>query len=225
MTSVEFFRTRRPGPELSLENRVIDRLPDIFKTTRPSWIGGSVPLGAGVPDLIVATWSPEVVALAHLNLSTSEILAYLRGVTRARLDTISDRLRQPAKTISKALEQLGEYKVVTSRQSHYVLMPEWRSILPEIVTIEAKVSNWRRAVMQAARNTLFSHYSYIAIPENIALRIRCEREMTDSGVGIISVDADDEVRVLRKARKKIPKAWTYYYQLAEILANNIKENN
>jgi hypothetical protein len=104
---------------------------------------------------------------------------------------------------------------VVSKQNHsYSLDATWRDILPEIVTVEAKVSNWRRAVDQAGRNRLFAHRSYVALPTAAAKRMQGSDPVRAWGIGIIAVRDDGTVHVLRKARQHSPRVWTYYYQIA-----------
>ena len=57
---VTFFRPRRRGPESVIEDCVIEHLPALFGSMHPAWMAGSVPLGAGMPDLIVASYQPLV---------------------------------------------------------------------------------------------------------------------------------------------------------------------
>jgi hypothetical protein len=98
-------------------------------------------------------------------------------------------------------------------------------VLPEILTIEVKVADWRRALSQAARNCIFSHRSFVALPEKIASRIRSETLFRELGIGLLSIDASRDVRVLRRARRVTPRAWTYYYSLASLAAGHLGEDS
>lgn len=42
----------------------------------------------------------------------------------------------------------------------------------EIIAFEAKLEKWQKALNQAFRNTSFSHYSYVLLPEKAAMRAR-----------------------------------------------------
>lgn len=217
--SVTFFRQRRAGPELLVEDAVAECVSGLFGSEYPLWTGGSLPLGAGRPDLVVVSCEPRVYALAQVEMPIAQILAYLRVVGRARPETISQRTGQPVDVVIRRLKGLCEVKAVDVGTDVYALAPEWRDILPEIVTIEVKVTDWQKAVAQAGRNRIFSHRSFVALPEFIATRVRREPILSKLGIGVLGVDERDEVRIVRPARRHRPRVWTYYYQLAQIVAN------
>jgi hypothetical protein len=165
-----------------------------------------------------------VYALARVDLPTAQILAYLRAVGRALPETISERTGKSFKTVMACLKSLQEVRAVLEKADKYELSSSWRNILPEIVAIEAKVTDWRKAISQAARNRIFAHKSFVALPEGVARRVRREALFAKLGIGILGVDGDD-VRVVKLPRRHLPRAWTYYYQLAEVVANYSKRTN
>lgn len=214
------FRARREGPEALVQDVVVENIPQLLNRTRDSWTAASLPLGAGIPDLVVVSYEPQVFALANVELGDAEILAYLRAVGKARLDTIAERMGGSSRILSRRLYNLVEAEAVVSSSNTFSLTPVWRQILPEIVTIEIKVSNWQRAIEQAARNRIFAHMSYIALPERVSLRVRTEPVFRTLGIGLISVTDDGSAVTVRKPRRRAPTVWTYYYQLASILARS-----
>jgi len=221
--AVTFFRQRRAGPEVLVEDAVADQLHDLFSSDDyPLWAGGSPPIGAGRPDLVVVSCVPKVYALAQTEVSTAQILAYLRVVGRARLETIVERLGRTEATVVRCLEGLCQVDAVRAESSVYCLTADWREILPEIVTIEVKVTDWRKAVSQAARNRVFAHRSFVALPEPVATRVRRHRCFGQLGIGILGVSQDDDVRIVRQGRRHRPRVWRYYYELACIVANHSK---
>ena len=220
--SINFFRQRRAGPELAVEDAVAECIPGLFETEYPLWAGGSLPLGAGRPDLVVVSVEPKVYALAQIEISTAQILAYLRVVGRARPKTISERTGQSVDAVILGLEGLCEVEAVSVGSNVYTLTPDWKEILPEIVTIEVKVADWQKAASQAGRNRIFAHKSFVAFPELLATRTRKEPLWGKLGIGILGVAEDGGVRVVKQARRHQPRVWTYYYRLAEIVANHSK---
>ncbi|HUX09828.1 MAG TPA: hypothetical protein VMW51_04245, partial [Terriglobia bacterium] len=71
------FRARRHGPEALIQDIVACQIPELFCPSPHSWAAASVPLGAGIPDLVVVSYNPQVFALANIELSDAQILAYL----------------------------------------------------------------------------------------------------------------------------------------------------
>jgi hypothetical protein len=214
------FRLPRNGPELTMQTQIASRIPELFSAQQDLWTGASLPVGAGVPDLVVAAYHPQVLSLANVEISPAQLLAYLRAVGPARLETIADRLRTPKRALGRSLESLVDAEVVTFNDDLFYLSPIWKNILPEIITIEVKVADWQRAIEQAARNRIFAHRSFVALPERIASRICEEPIVSKLGLGLLSVSVEGSVRVSRKARRRQPTIWTYYYKIAALLARS-----
>jgi hypothetical protein len=220
---VRYFRARVKGPELAIEDAVARSAPMLFQANSLGlWTGGSIPLGAGRPDLVVVACDPTIAALANAAIEDAEILAYLRAVGRASSSTISARTGRSEKDIAHSLESLEGIEAVEGDRGIYTVGDRYREVLPEVMTIEAKVSDWRTAIQQAARNRIFAHRSFVALPSAVAKRIQGDRLLTGLGLGLLSVDDDGEVKVLRWGRRRKPRVWVYYYRLAFLVANDIE---
>lgn len=217
------FRHTPLGPERVLEQVVVKSIPEFHENCgKDTWVAGSLQVGAGIPDILVATWMPAVRALANVGEQSSDILAYLRVVHRARAKTIAERLRRPDRSVRPHVEQLTEAGILKADSGNYSLDEEWRHILPELVSVEVKVSNWRVAVSQALRNRIFCHKSFVALPERPAEVARHDPYIKKAGIGVLAVNLKTGVKVIKKARQNKPRAWKYYYQIASILAANIE---
>lgn len=223
--NITYFRQRKLGPETELEDAIVKWIPHYFSNYEHQlWTGGSVPIGAGLPDIIAATYKPELTCLAETNAHIIQVLAYLRSVGRARLDTISNRIGLSQELIAECLDDLVQVQVVRSKSNSFTISPIWRKILPTIVSIEAKVTNWRRAIIQARRNLIFSNKSLVALPKNTAQRVKSHPVFQQFGIGLLAVNNKNEVRVLRRGRSAEPSVWGYYYLLASYIAMNCEEN-
>ena len=63
------------------------------------------------------------------------------------------------------------------------------SIENEIIAFEAKLSNWRKAIHQAWRNTSFANQVYVVLPRKHSLvAIKHKFEFDERGVGLCVVD-------------------------------------
>ena len=85
--AVNYFRPRRPGPESILEDHLVVNLSGTLSDATDWWLGGSLPLGAGIPDLIAVSREPELERVATFDRAAIEVLAYLRAVRTARADS------------------------------------------------------------------------------------------------------------------------------------------
>jgi hypothetical protein len=222
--NVAYFRPRKRGPESIIENIVANQIPHFFTSEANTlWAAGSPPIGAGMPDLVAVSYEPQVFALAQVEMPIIHVLAYLRAVGCARLETIIGRTGIPHKTTLRYLNDLVELEAVARVDDTYSLLPVWRQILSEIVTIEVKVTNWKRAIDQAARNRIFSHRSFIALPDIVAKRIQSEPIFRKLGIGLLSVGDGHTVSVVRHSRYHKPRVWEYYYEIAFLAAKYGKD--
>jgi len=216
------YRPLRVGPEATLQHAVEGQLHALFpQENRLLWTAGSIPLGAGRPDIIVTACEPQILALTDIDVSAREMLAYLRAVGRARSETISVRLNKSPRSVERSLVSLLEAKILIVDRGTYALSADWRDVLPEIIAIEVKVEDWRRAAMQAARNRIFSHRSFVALPGTLAKRVKSDTLFRELGIGILGVSPEGEVRIVRRGRRTMPKVWSYYYSLASMAAVHI----
>jgi hypothetical protein len=223
--SITRFRESRPGPELAIETVVAERLPDLLGESSGGsvWRGASPAIGAGMPDLVFAWHGPEVWQLCGAHDTASALLGYLRSVTRARPETLSTRLGLPLGPVREALECLVQRLVVSEVLGCFALSAGWKNILPEIVAVEAKVSNWKKAVQQAARNRVFAHRCFVAVPATLAWRVCSDPWVKKLGIGVVSVTEAGDATIERKARYDEPLVWAYYYHVASLIVKESQD--
>lgn len=222
--TVTYFRQRRPGPEATLEDTVALQIEHLFHDNDwPLWMAGSLPIGAGMPDLVSVWYEPHLRALADFERTTIYILAYLRAIRHAQVDTIAARINHPRTSVQECLDQLLKIQAVTTKQNAFKLAPNWKHILPKIVTVEVKIQDWKKAVQQAVRNRIFAHKSFIALPQKVAHRIRQEPVLRNLGIGVLGVTPDCQVRIIRQAPIHKTTVWSYYFHLATITARHSRD--
>ncbi|MEY8880520.1 hypothetical protein [Donghicola sp. XS_ASV15] len=223
-TEISVFRPLKVGPEAVLQASVEKDIAKLLPLAEFSWTGSTVPVGAGVPDLLRASVRPEVISIADADSITIAILGYLRAARRARGETIAERLGLNEKTTLNKLEKLRGQGVIEQIQKNFSLAQPWQSILGDVSAVEVKVSDWRKAVAQASRNRIFAHRSFVALPESVAKRVKDELSFSSLGLGLISIDDNGVSRVMKRARKSSPKAWAYYYTVAARAAGDLKNS-
>jgi len=216
---VNYYGHRIAGPEQILENAVVSNIAHLFNAaSRSLWAAASLPIGAGKPDLIIAEVEPEIIALANIELSATKVMAYLRAIHKARASTIASKMNKPRVQIVKSLDSLLNVGAIKEEGGNFSLASSWRNILPIVTCIEVNIADWRRVLNQAVRNSIFSHYSYVALPESVANRVLEEPGFFRYGIGILSVSKLESVTLLRRSKLRSPKVWSYYYQLASTIA-------
>jgi hypothetical protein len=183
-----------------------------------AWMAASASIGAGRPDLVIVSFDPAVFALAAEGPSATSILAYLFSISAARAQTIALRLRASEPSITRSLRSLANSGAVDETDGRFSLSPSWRQILPEIIAIEIKVSDWQRAIQQAARNRVLAHRSFIALPPKPARRALSDARVSSFGLGVISVNDTGSVTILKPSRRSKPRVPSYYFDIARLIA-------
>jgi len=73
----------------------------------------------------------------------------------------------------------------------------------EILAFEAKLLKWRDALHQAYRNTCFAHFSYVLLPEEIAIKAaRHENEFVRRSVGLCYTSSEETMILIEAPRLK-----------------------
>ena len=223
MTSAHYterFGIARPGPEANLQYHLETRLHSLFDIRDELvWTGGAVPVGAGQPDIILAKCQPNISGLGSARGASHILLGYLRAVGSASPQTISRRIGRTDLQVARIVGELTSAGILETKTKGVALAEDWRDVLKDVIAIEVKVSDWRRAIHQAIRNTIVAHRSYIALPSSVAARICDDQLARAHGIGILSISDDGCVKAIRRARKAQPKVWSYYYAVAHLASD------
>ena len=221
-SKVVFFRPRKPGPELWLEDAVAANATSLVSAERDVWLGASFSMGMTRPDITIVSYDPMVSTMARLTHLQREALTYLRAVTRVRIDTVASRLQRRVEEIATDLSALLKRGLV-AEDGNCISAVRLRCLpLREVVTVEAKVDKWRIAVQQAGRNSMVATRSYVALPRQTALRVRSEPTFSQLGIGILAVASNGNVTVIRRPRRREPTVWRYYYDLATSVGDSVE---
>lgn len=161
------FRAPRGGPEQLLldwflsENRVPVRAGYRVSAFREPAIE------SGAPDLVLVVWKPSVTqhwnsaraSLTKSDLKLLQILVHQGPQTTAEIESIG---RFP---LEEGLGRLERAQVIRKRGRRWHLRPLGDIFAAtQILAIEAKISNWRRGLEQAATNRWFASTSYLLMP-------------------------------------------------------------
>ena len=130
-------------------------------------IATEVQVGSGYVDLIAARVTDK--ALDRLSHAISGVeaclLANMHYRQRLRLSTIAKRCCISVQKAEAAIHNLSTMGYVHSVGSCYVRNAPF---VTDIVAVEGKLRNWRRALSQAHRNRLFTSQTYVALDARYA---------------------------------------------------------
>lgn len=124
----------------------------------------------GIADLVIGTYR------AYLSRSTIRKtinLNWISPLTNFETGSIIDLAgfmtiyRVSRKTASKRLQEYAEAGFLQPlEQDKYKILKKYKLITDTVISIEAKLKNWQRALQQAHRYKRFSHNSYVLLDDS-----------------------------------------------------------
>ena len=125
--------------------------------------------------------------------------------------------------IIKHLER-GNY-VKYCRENYLVKLNGFHPYSDEIITVEAKISKWRKAGEQAIRHQQFSNKSYVALDKRYLHRaLKFISSFEDERIGILSVDENEQVELVLEAPFTEPNYRFIHYLVLEQFWDRIIKN-
>jgi hypothetical protein len=188
-------RAARRGPEITLLRAAL-KTEFFFRRQLPAVFFHEPELPTGLPDL-VAVYMPKKqpeLTPKRLRLTAAHIrvLHGLHILSSSSIQDLSCQLRISRADLERLTLGLSEAELITVRGN--TLLPKKLSgsfAVKHIVAIEAKISNWSKALEQAAANRWFASQSFILIPPNRSIARISDRAL-ELGVGVL-VFEDNQV--------------------------------
>ncbi|MFK4729491.1 hypothetical protein ROT00_07380 [Agromyces mediolanus] len=177
-----------------------------------------VPAVHGIPDLAAIRF--DEAALARRDqagitpLSTDvEVRAVLAlGQEALNLGELAERMRATRDYVRRAVLPLleGENWVVRTDDGRIRRHPDALWAARRVVTVEAKLRDWTRAVAQARRQRLSADAAYIAVDHAATASMLAELDaIAANGIGVITVGADTgRCRVLVRPQRVLTRNQT-----------------
>jgi hypothetical protein len=155
-------------------------VPDVFATTPD-------------PRKVLDDWKEFARGFGRLTSTLMFVLAIIWREQRVTLAKLGSLTYFPPETARRnfidPLLDLGLIQPFGTRSYEPSSWCEWRP--SKVVTVEAKLTNWRIALEQASDNRQRSDFSYAAFPaDGLAHRDAVLNEARSKGVGIIEVSPD-----------------------------------
>lgn len=158
-------------------------------------------MGIGIPDISFNIGAPN-----HLKpMDDYYLLSILEFINRKLCTTfneIKNEFLLAMNKVKRYVSALDKMNFVRIKNNTIQSMKNVSSVkLGTIISIEAKLKDWKGAYLQAQRYLCFSDYAYIAMPDNYIKNIE-QDIFKESGIGIISVDDNNKkIKEVLSARK------------------------
>lgn len=139
--------------------------------------------GYGLPDIVLTEYLPKVVERRNKQMGRTRIgvftvdcayaMAYLASRRWVRLTTLKSAFRSSNGSFNTTLQTLRDRRMVSIEEDKIKARPKTEVFaVKNITVIEAKLGNWRRALMQAQRYQWFTESCYVLVPEPSAVKKR-----------------------------------------------------
>jgi hypothetical protein len=202
------FRRPRQGPETALVEWFLDRWP--LRT--PRGCGVTVfrepRLESGIPDLVVVMWDIKAAERWNPNRAAFQKADYQLMQLIRSSGSLRDRMvpHLSTRTLSKQLTRLEEAQMIRRKSNGWMPAPLSETFAARhIIAIEAKMSEWTAALMQARLNTWFASASYVLLP-HVPRRSAVLERAQSHGVGVWTRAVDTKA-VSLPATRKLPLSY------------------
>lgn len=132
----------------------------------------------------------------------SIVVAFRRG-ERLSEPALERRVRHSSDGFRDAIRMLEEIGALRRHRGKLGLRTVFGERPLDSVAIEVKVSDWRSGLAQSAMYGLFSHSTYLALPTQVAMRVKLSKGLlAANGIGLLGIEDTDTVRVVIRARRR-----------------------
>lgn len=208
------FRKSRKGPELDLVATFLSSYQRIFdfegyevSTLIEPYINGSNPdiLFILWDSDLCRYWKPERNALSKDDIKINHYISTFgkRGVLR---QSIAETINYSDSFVQRSLNRLDKAGLIEYRNGNVISNDlDKKFFIKKIISVEAKITNWKEAIQQALLNQNFVSHSYILLPyEKINNSIE---ESIDKNIGLLGLDSNKTILRKRARKSKIPASY------------------
>lgn len=208
------FRKARLGPEHDLVNKFLDHHKEIF-AVKGLEVTVLVETFAeiGIPDVLIILWDkrhhegwrPERNTLQKNDLKIVHFISSF-GQKGIEEEEIVNKLCFSSHQLRKSITNLQNADLITVRHGHIKIKNFNRNFfVRKIISIEAKMNDWKTAINQAQLNQNFSSHSYLLLPkEKVSENVlaACSNEM-----GLLTYDGQKSSIRRKAVRSNIPSSY------------------
>ncbi|MEA1954477.1 MAG: hypothetical protein U9O24_08810 [Campylobacterota bacterium] len=206
-------RISKEGPELDLVEEFIHEIPRIFKPKKNKLALFIEPLIDGAyPDIVVTEYDPKIIdtweeqrsLLNNIDFKIFENIRQYKGLTSAKL---FKNTNHNYKTLLESIEKLYDAGLIERKQGQWKPKPlkETYSV-KRLISIEAKIREWKTLLNQADANQWFASESY-ALSSVKNPRESTINKFKDYGIGLYSLSNQKLVRLNEAKKQSLPKSY------------------
>lgn len=179
-----------------------------------------VSLGFGIADLVVTELKDSTETIKREKLTSIDINVYqiVKNKKKVSLDLVTTTTGIKRQDILKSLERLIKYSFVSKMDSYYVFSNKYELSFKKNIAFEAKLRNWKKAVMQAYRYKWFADYSYVVLDEaHSKVAIENLPLFKKLNVGLMTISVNGVIKNHYHPKKQKPLDPTMQMLLSEVI--------
>lgn len=179
-------------------------------------ISEEVNLGFGIADLVISKISSKQQLFDRTSLNYFDIIIYKIIETNQTIsfDKIKEITRANDISIKKSLSKLMISCYINNEDSLFQFSKSYKNIVTDLIAIEAKLKNWKRALDQAFRYKWFAKKSFVVLDSiNIKPALKNIQQFRKLNVGLAEINVKGTVLIHFRPIKNQPideKMWILF---------------
>lgn len=177
-------------------------------------------MGIGIPDILICKKDIDDIVIIT-DYYELDLYYFLIKTRIRRIESIKNRYIYSKEHITKYINKLEKQNIIEVYEDKvYIKNRIDKKVLGNIIAIEAKLKDWKNALIQAERYLSFSEYSYVALPKCEVSKVD-RKEFYKVGIGLLGVDDKGVFEVIKPKRSSKCDMILKYIALSYI---NISKN-
>ncbi len=208
------FRKEKEGPENDLVNIFLDGYLQKFDDNDLNvTVLKELYAEVGIPDILIVVWEdigksgwpPKRNKLDRTDIKILHHIS-LKGKKGIRLGRMLKQLGYSDKVALRCLKRLNDAELISfNGETARIKNFERSFFVREIISIEAKLNDWKNALRQAELNQNFSSHSYILLPDNTVNQNVLSAK--PSNLGILTQSKSGTKLKVRAKKAKLPGSY------------------
>lgn len=163
-----------------------------------------VSLGLGIADLVV-TFKKKCTRRTPLTKLEIHILTSIKTDEGISYDKLINSTRISKSKLINSLSSLEKNNLVICQDGKYYIKDNYEFCISDTIAIEAKLTNWRRAINQAYHYKWFSYNSFVCMPKDSSKPAIDNLNMFKKlEIGLMTIDNDGNLECVFYPPKSKP---------------------
>ena len=173
----------------------------------------------GVADLVIGTYKPYLSKRSHreaVNINWLSPLLNLHRGDSFDLDSFIEKYNFSRASSLKMIKEYIQAGFIEEEERHqYRMIKDYDVICNEVIAIEAKLKDWKKALQQAIRYKKISDYSYVLMDESYASSALSNLELFEQhNIGFVTMNKS-QFHVHTQPSSKNSKKEEYFARVNE----------